>query len=327
MRDASLTRIGLVEALGLEPFSKAFAEARLALAGDPDTPKSRFGLSTIKQLKPRWSLPLWLGRKPAGRRVPVTNLFNYLQPPPELGWSVRVTNVRDFRGMANTYDSHNGTDFAIPPGTDVVAAAPGQVLRVSSEYHRGGRKVFVDHGDGLVTTYNHLARPLVAPGQRVRRGERIAISGYSGLDALSGFPWTPPHVHFNVWLNGVYVDPFAPIGSGEVSLWRTHNEPLPATGRELDEVDFETTVWDRERVDQAVAACKHEPTRREVDAAPSPIERAGAVLFQLCYFPTRFDRAVLGSGFSLYRFPHARAPRLDLPFSFRDYDGVMYPDA
>lgn len=321
-----LTRIGLVEALGLEPFSKAFAEARLAIAGDGDTPKSRFGLSTIKQLKPRWSVPLWLGKKPAGRLVPVTNLFNYLQPPPELGWSVKVTNVRDFRGLSNTYDSHNGTDFAIPPGTDVVAAAPGQVIRVSSEYHRGGRKVFVDHGEGLVTTYNHLARPLVEPGQTVRRGERLAISGYSGLDALSGFPWTPPHVHFNVWLNGAYVDPFAEEGSAEISLWRTHNQPLPARGADLSDAAFEPTAWDRERVERAVSACKHAPTRRELDEATAPIERAGAALFHLCYFPTRFDRAALGDGFSLYPSPHPRTPRLDLPFSFKDYDGVMYPD-
>lgn len=327
MRDASLTPVGLVEALGLAPFSKSLGEARLALGGDKSTPKSRFGLSTIHQLKPRWSVPLWLGRKPAGRRVPVTNLFNYRQPPPELGWSVRVTDVSDFRGKRNTYDSHNGTDFAIPPGTDVVAAAPGQVIRVSSEYHRGGRKVFLDHGDGLVTTYNHLARPLVAPGERVRRGQRIAISGYSGLDALAGFPWTPPHVHFNVWLDGAYVDPFALEGSGETSIWRTHNDPLPARGGDLEDDEFPTTAWDASRVDAAIAACNHEGARREIADAPSPTERAGAALFQLAYFPTRFDRAALGPDFSLYRERHARASRLDLPFSERDYDGVMFPDA
>ncbi|MFO0613509.1 MAG: M23 family metallopeptidase [Polyangiaceae bacterium] len=326
MRDPSLTPIGLVEALGLEPYAKAWREARLALGGDSDTPKSRFGLSTVKQLKPRWSVPLWLGRKPAGRRVPITNLYNYRQPPPELGWSVRVTDVLDFRGKANTYDSHNGTDFAIPPGTDVVAAAPGQVLRVSSEYHRGGRKVFLDHGEGLVTTYNHLARPLVAVGQRVKRGERIALSGYSGLDALSGFPWTPPHVHFNVWLDGVYVDPFVPIESGDASLWRTRNDPEPARGPDLEDARFEPTRWDDGRIRAAIDACKHAETRREIAEATSTIERAGAALFHLCYFPTRFDRGALGPEFSLYFARHARSPRLDLPFSGRDYDGVLFPD-
>ena len=326
MDDRAQRRVGLVEALGLEPWGKTLAEARLALAGDPGTPKTRFGLSTARQLKPRWSVPLWLGRKPAGRRVPITNLFNYRQPPAELGWSVRVTDVLDFRGRANTYDSHNGTDFAIPPGTDVVAAAPGQVVRVSSEYHRGGRKVFIDHGDGLVTTYNHLARPLVEPGQQVRRGELVAISGYSGLDALAGFPWTPPHVHFNVWLDGAYVDPFVPVGSPEPSLWRRHNDPVPCGAEDGEDEGPAVTAWEPSRLDRAIGACNHPGARAEMAAATALHERAGSVLFQLCYFPTRFDRAALGQDFSLYPRAHARAPRLDLPFSWRDYDGVVFPD-
>ncbi len=321
-------RVGLVEALGLRPWKKTAAETWLTLRGDADTPKSRFDLTTLRQLRPRYAVPLWLGLRPAGRRVPVTNLFNYLQPPPELGWSVRVTQVRDFRGGDNTYDSHNGTDFAIPPGTAVLAAAPGIVLRVSSEFHRGGRKVLLDHGAGLVTTYNHLSRPLVRPGQRVKRGECIALSGYSGIDALAGFPWTPPHVHFNVWLGGVYVDPFTPAGQAEPSLWRSHNDPIPAPEADLNDDDFEPTAWDPARIDQAVEACKHPDAREHIRSQPTLEERAGAALLQLNYFPTRFDQTRLsGSGAaSLYPKTFPREPRLDLPFSCRDYDGVMFPE-
>ena len=58
------------------------------------------------------------------------------------------------------------------------------------------------------------ARALVRPGDRVGRGETIAISGYSGLDGVVTFPWGTPHVHFNVWLDGLYVDPFAAPGEG-----------------------------------------------------------------------------------------------------------------
>jgi murein DD-endopeptidase len=315
-------RIGLVEALGITPLADAAAQARLALAGDGATPPTRFDLSSLRQLRPRWAVPLWLGRRPAGRLVPVTNLFNYRRPPPEQGWSVRVTDVEDFRGRANTYDSHNGTDFAIPPGTDVVAAAPGVVLRVSSEFHRGGRKVLLDHGHGLVTTYAHLARPLVTPGQRVRRGERIALSGYSGLDALVGFPWTPPHVHFNTWLDGRYVDPFA--RDDQPSLWRRHNDPVPAQGADLDDAGGPFTAWSEARLAHAEAACRHPGALAELRGSATVTERAGAALLQLAYFPTRFDRAALGDGFSLYDAPSPRAPRLDLPFSYRDYDGVMF---
>jgi hypothetical protein len=318
-------RVGVIEALGLEPYGKTAREAMLTLRGDASTPKSRFGLSSLRQLRPRWGVTLWLGGRPAGRRVPITNLYNYRQPPPELGWSVRVTDVRDFRAGENTYDSHNGTDFAVPPGTIVVAAAPARVLRVSSEFHRGGRKVFLDHGRGLATTYNHLSRFLVAPGQRVKRGEPIAISGYSGIDALVGFPWTPPHVHFNTWLNGAYVDPFTPLDSGEPSIWRRRNDPVPAPETDLRDDAYEPTDWDDDALARLIAACRHDETRREIADAPTSDERIGAALMHVNYFPTRFDRARLGDGFCLYRRTFEREPRLDLPFSHRDYDGVYFP--
>lgn len=316
-------RVGLIEALGLRPFGKAASETWLMLRGDATTPKSRYDLTALRQLRPRMGLTLWLGGKPAGRRVPITNLYNYRQPPPELGWSVCVTDVLDFTGGGNTYDSHNGTDLAIPPGTSVVAAAPGRVLRVSSEFHRGGRKVLIDHGRGLVTTYNHLSRPLVEPGQRVKRGEAIAISGYSGVDALVTFPFGVPHVHFNTWLNGAYVDPFVPLDSGEVSLWREHNDPTPATGADLEDDAYAPTEWDEAALARAIDACLHAGAREEMERASTLEERAASALLHLNYFPTRFDRAALGEGFSVYRARFPREPRLDLPFSHRDYDGVQ----
>lgn len=318
-------KVGLIEALGLEPWNKSAREALLTLRGDDSTPRSRFGLSSLRQLRPRWGVTLWLGGKPTGRHVPITNLYNYRQPAPELGWSVRVTDVRDFRAGENTYDSHNGTDFAVPPGTLVVAAAPGRVLRVSSEFHRGGRKVFVDHGRGLLTTYNHLSRSLVSPGQRVMRGEPIAVSGYSGIDALVGFPWTPPHVHFNTWLNGAYVDPFTPLDSSEPSIWRSRNDPTPAPTRDLRDDAYEPHEWDEHALARLIASCRHAETRAEIEAAPTLEQQVGAALMHSNYFPTRFDRARLGDGFSLYRFASSREPRLDLPFSLRDYDGVFFP--
>ncbi len=319
------TRVGLIEALGVTPLSKAWTEAGLAVRGDGLTPKSRFGLSSLKQFQPQFSVPLWLGRKPRGRLVPITNLYNYLQPPPEQGWSVRVTRVRDFRGGKNTYDSHNGTDLAIPPGTRVIAAAPGRVLRVSSEYHRGGRKVLLDHGRGLVTTYNHLARPLVSVGDDVLRGQVIALSGYSGLDALVGFPWTPPHVHMNVWLNGRYIDPFAEPGAPHRGSWIVLNDPKPHRVGAPGEA-YEATTWRKDAYEHALAACLHEGAKREVASHPTEHARMGALMMQLNYFPTRFDRRALGTDFSLYDREYPQEARLDLPFSSDDYDGVVFPD-
>ena len=109
---------------------------------------------------------------------------------------MRVTQVRDFRGGTLTYDSHNGTDFAVPVGTEVLAAAPGRVFRVSNEFHRGGLKVFIDHGAGLITTSNHLARSLVRPGDVVRvglKGQETPAGFYVPEDAIQ-FDGSAHHV-------------------------------------------------------------------------------------------------------------------------------------
>ncbi|MBL9007397.1 MAG: M23 family metallopeptidase [Myxococcales bacterium] len=318
-------RVGLIEALGLRPLGPTLRAALLTFAGDEHTPPSRFDLSSLRQLRPRYALPLWLGGSPCGRRVPITNLFNHRQPPPEHGWSVRVTQVLDFRGGGNTYDSHNGTDLAVPPGTQVVAAAPGVVLRVSSEFNRGGRKIFLDHGRGLATSYNHLSRPLVQPGQQVARGEVIALSGYSGIDALTTFPWTPPHVHMNVWLNGCYVDPFA--RPGEASLWRSGNDPAPyrgQPGRDPDDLAFSPTRFEQAAIEFIASCCRHADSRAEILGATTQTERAGAALMHLSYYPSRFVAGTTAA--ILYGETFVRQSRLDLPFSAEDYDGVFFPE-
>jgi murein DD-endopeptidase MepM/ murein hydrolase activator NlpD len=230
---------------------------------------------------------------------------------------VRKTQVRDFRGGALTYDSHNGTDFAVPPGTIVVAAAPGRVLRVSSEFNRGGLKVFVDHGRGLVTTSNHLGRALVREGDVVRRGQPIALSGASGIDMLLMFPWNAPHVHFNVWLNGEPVDPFA--APGDVSLWRRQNDPVPDDGQ-VDDSGATPTAWDAPTVDAAIASCDVAAVREELRAIERLELRAMAVLFQQSYYPTRF-----GTRVAPYAATFPREPRLDLPFRAADVVGVVFP--
>ncbi len=307
----------ITEVFGLSPLRERWREAMLTLRGDPSTPPTRFDLSSLRILNPRLALPLWAGRPAHGRLVPIYNLVSHVRPPLDEGWSVRVTTARDFVGTQLTYDSHNGTDFAVPLGTAVVAAAPGVVRRVSREFHRGGLKVFIDHGAGVITSSNHLARPLVREGDRVRRGEVIALSGYSGIDGVVTFPWGAPHVHFNVWLDGEYVDPFAL--PGETSMWRAGNWPVPDDGSLVDET-VTPTAWDEAAIDRGARACVHPGSRAEIDAAPTLDARAMALLFQMNYFPSRFTERP-----RVYLDRHPRAPRLDLPFRREDFDGVWFP--
>jgi murein DD-endopeptidase len=306
------------EVFGLTPVRTRLDEAVVALRGAEGVPPSRFDATSLRIFQPRLSLETWVGRRRRDRRVPIYNLFNHTPTPIAEGWSVRKTQVRDFRGGTLTYDSHNGTDFAVPTGTIVVAAAPGRVLRVSSEFNRGGLKIFVDHGRGLVTTSNHLGRALVREGDLVRRGQPIALSAASGMDSLLTFPWSVPHVHFNVWLNGEPIDPFA-VGD-EPSSWRRRNDPVPNDGA-MDESPA-PTVWDPERVAAGVAACTV-PSVREALSAVEPLEvRAMGLLFHMNYYPTRFpDRA------ALYDTGWPRDARLDLPFRATDVVGIVFPDA
>lgn len=316
-----MSHVGIAETFGLVPLGKAAREAMVAVRGDPETPKTRFDRTSLALLRPGLSFPLWLGQRRGDRRIEIYNYFNRTPTPIEDGWSVRVTQARDYRGGRRTYDSHNGTDFAIPVGTVVVAAAPGRVLRVASEFHRGGLKVFVDHGRGLATSYNHLARALVRPGDEVRRGAPVALSGSSGIDGFLFFPWSVPHVHFNVWLDGTYVDPFAM--PGEVPLWRgPEGLPVPDDG-EGGADGYEPADWDHDEIARIVRECRHPGMRGELEAIADADQRAMGVLFATRYFPTRFARLLP----RLYRSSHDRTPWLDLPFRRQDFDGTVAPAA
>ena len=310
--------LSIAETFGLAPVGTRLGEMLVTFRGAEGVPPSRFDATSLGIFRPRMALATWLGRRRADRRVPIYNLFNRTPTPIADGWSVRRTQMRDFRGGTLTYDSHNGTDFAVPPGTVVVAAAPGRVLRVSSEFNRGGLKVFVDHGQGLVTTSNHLGRALVRVGDRVRRGQPIALSGASGLDMVLMFPWNVPHVHFNVWLGGEPVDPFAV--AGEASLWRRSNDPVPDDGLAGDGAAV-PTLWEAAEVEAAIATCDVAAMRDELRATPALEQRAMSLLFQMNYYPTRFAnrRSPYGATFP-------REPRLDLPFRAGDVAGIVFPD-
>jgi murein DD-endopeptidase MepM/ murein hydrolase activator NlpD len=90
-------------------------------------------------------------------------------------------------------------DVVAPVGTPILAPGAGVVLSAKRETGYGNT-VVIDHGHGIVTRYAHASRLLVRAGQRLERGDRIALVGNSGLS-------TSPHLHYEVHVNGKPVNP------------------------------------------------------------------------------------------------------------------------
>lgn len=94
---------------------------------------------------------------------------------------------------------HKGIDIAAPYGTPIYAAADGIVTYASFESGYG-KLLAIDHGYGVKTRYGHASKLIAKVGQKVKRGDIIGRIGDTGRA-------TAPHVHYEVRINGVPVDP------------------------------------------------------------------------------------------------------------------------
>ncbi len=124
---------------------------------------------------------------------------------------------------------HSGVDWAAPIGTPIVAAGNGIIIKAA--YDSGyGRRVEIQHNNGYVTTYNHMSAfgRGIAAGMHINQGQVVGYLGQSGLA-------TGPHLHYEVIINGNFVDPMA------IKLART---------REFDGPMLAQFKKERERIDQ-----------------------------------------------------------------------------
>jgi murein DD-endopeptidase MepM/ murein hydrolase activator NlpD len=95
---------------------------------------------------------------------------------------------------------HAGLDFSAETGTPVYATGDGVVEIAGSQGDGYGNKVVIKHGYGYETLYAHNSKILVRVGTSVKRGQTIALVGSTGKS-------TGPHCHYEVWKNGVKIDP------------------------------------------------------------------------------------------------------------------------
>ena len=117
---------------------------------------------------------------------------------PTRGW---VTSGFGFRKSPFTglREKHEGWDIAARNGAPVLTTADGVVVVEGREYGYGNL-VEIDHGYGLVTRYGHNSKHFVKVGDRVKRGQVVVLVGNTGRS-------TGPHLHYEVLLNGVPVNP------------------------------------------------------------------------------------------------------------------------
>ena len=134
---------------------------------------------------------------------------------------------RRLHPIHKSWRSHNGTDFAAPRGTPIMASSDGRIRFVGNQ--RGyGKTIIIDHKDRYSSLYAHLNgfAKGVSNGQRVRQGEIIGYVGSTG--------WaTGPHLHYEIRINNVPHDPMKialptvqPLEKNELAVFKEKTQPV-----------------------------------------------------------------------------------------------------
>lgn len=139
-----------------------------------------------------------------GRANPLSTIIKPFQCPMEKPICIKswFGSRRSFNdGVYN--DFHGGLDFGLCATVNTLntyATAPGTVV-YTGQLDIRGNTIFIDHGWGIYSGYYHLSEIDVKVGDRVEAGQMIGLIGATGRV-------TGPHLHFDIWVNGVQVDPF-----------------------------------------------------------------------------------------------------------------------
>lgn len=120
------------------------------------------------------------------------------------GWPVKGWITASFGSridpFTGTLSYHAGVDIANDIGTPVKATADGVILTADFEPTGYGNLVSINHGNGYITKYGHMLKYVVSPGQHIKKGQVIGYLGNTGRS-------TAPHLHYEVKLNGVAINP------------------------------------------------------------------------------------------------------------------------
>ncbi len=185
------------------PSQERFAFSQMVLVRSTDyiyDPSLNVDPATVDPAVTEPEAELW-----ASLAVPVTDRKmwegQFATPVPlELAdcWTSLFGNRRSYNGSEYKY-FHSGLDFCGRVGTELYATAAGKVVYTGPLVVRGN-VVVIDHGWGVYTAYDHLSEILVQPGDLVQSGQVVGLGGNAGRT-------TGPHLHWEVWVGGIQVDP------------------------------------------------------------------------------------------------------------------------
>ena len=138
--------------------------------------------------------------KPAAKGTSFSSYYVSVKPviPVE---NARMTSKFGYRThpVTGKYGFHTGLDLAAPEGTPIKATFYGKVAETGSS-DAWGNYVLLEHSDGFETYYCHMSEIYVSEGAVIRQGETVGLVGSTGWS-------TGPHLHFEVRINGIRVDP------------------------------------------------------------------------------------------------------------------------
>ncbi|MCP5373758.1 MAG: M23 family metallopeptidase [Hyphomicrobiales bacterium] len=204
--------------------------------------------------------------------------------------------------LESSHRRHRAHDYAVPVGTPLLAVADGSVTRMTADLSSSGGIILSTRYGDLDVHYVHLGKILVKPGDVIKRGDVIALAGYTGQHRGSR-----PHLHFEVRRRDVNIDPYP-------NLWYGGGKPLafdPTVEYPKDKLLFTHPVaFGPYYQDARRLALEREqqmkPTRREVEIAWQGL----------------FERRTVTATFELAR-SHSRSFKLALPGSPGDCTGLL----
>jgi murein DD-endopeptidase MepM/ murein hydrolase activator NlpD len=205
----------------LSYFTREFYEIRSTAASLKETDRELSKLLSLKskgnilksaELKDTGSLDIELLKKQVNEAIESVSAIKlfiaeqrdvYLSTP--TGWPVQGTVSSGFgpreHPVSHEVARHTGVDIRTPAGSVVKATAAG-IVSFSGWTSGSGYIVVLEHGHGFSTAYAHNRENIVSIGQEVSKGEKIALSGSSGVS-------TGPHLHYEIWKDEKQVDPIS----------------------------------------------------------------------------------------------------------------------